>query len=100
MPSPSVGLVAARLLDVKPEKEIMRDWYAQALLIPGTENLHHHLELLSQGKDRKEPRSVSLVKRPVSLRSVVTRHLLIIITDDAGFCRMSRFLNPQAPGVP
>ena len=70
-PSPSVGLAAARLLDVEPEKErwrgIARDWYAQGLAdTPGTGKLHHHLGLLSREKDGEELRSIyHFVKRSV-----------------------------------
>ena len=68
-PSPSVGLAAAKLLDVEPEKErwrgIARDWYAQGLAdTPGTGKLHHHLGLLSREKDGEELRSIyHFVKR-------------------------------------
>ncbi|EGN96009.1 hypothetical protein SERLA73DRAFT_112057 [Serpula lacrymans var. lacrymans S7.3] len=62
-PSPSVGIVAARLLDVEPEKErwrgIAREWYAQGLAdTPGTGKLHHHLGLLSREVESEELRSV------------------------------------------
>jgi protein SMG6 len=55
-PSPSIGLAAVKLLDVKPEKErrrgIVRDWYAQGLAnTPGNGKLHHHLGLLSREKE-------------------------------------------------
>src|SRR5882762_3707621 len=68
-PSPSVGLAAAKLLDVEPEKErwrcIARDWYAQGLAdTPGTGKLHHHLGLLSREKEGEELRAVyHFVKR-------------------------------------
>jgi hypothetical protein len=68
-PSPSVGLVAAKLLNVKPEKErwrcIARDWYALGLVdTPGTGKLHHHLGLLSREKDGEELRAMyHFVKR-------------------------------------
>jgi hypothetical protein len=68
-PSPSVGLAAAKLLDVEPEKErwrgIARDWYAQGLAdTPGNGKLHHHLGLLSQEKEGEELRAVyHFVKR-------------------------------------
>jgi protein SMG6 len=53
-PSPSVGLEAAKLLNVEPEKErwrcIARDWYAQRVAdTPGTGKLH--LGLLSREKN-------------------------------------------------
>ena len=46
-PSPSIGLAAARLLEVEPEKErwrnIARGWYAARIAEqPGTGKLHHH----------------------------------------------------------
>jgi len=52
-PSPSIGVAAARLLDVEPEKErwrnIAKDWYGAGLAEqPGTGKLHHHLGLLSR----------------------------------------------------
>ncbi len=68
-PSPSVGLAAARLLDVEPEKErwrgIARDWYGAGLTDqPGTGKLHHHLGLLSREVEGEELRGVyHFVKR-------------------------------------
>ena len=68
-PSLSVGLAAAKLLSVEPEKErwrcIARDWYAQGLAdTPGTGKLHHHLGLLSREKDGEELRAIyHFVKR-------------------------------------
>jgi hypothetical protein len=68
-PSPSIGVVAARLMDVEPEKErwrnIARDWYGAGLAEqPGTGKLHHHLGLLSREVDREELRGVyHFVKR-------------------------------------
>ena len=59
-PSPSIGLAAARLLEVEPEKElwrnIARDWYAAG--IAGTGKLHHHLGLLSREVEDEELRGV------------------------------------------
>ncbi|KAF5387074.1 hypothetical protein D9615_001809 [Tricholomella constricta] len=60
-PSPSVGIAAARLLEVEPETErwrsIARDWYGAGLSEqPGTGKLHHHLGLLCrevEGEDLK-----------------------------------------------
>jgi len=48
--------MAARLMDVEPEKErwgnIARDWYGVGLAEqPGTDELHHHLGLLSREVD-------------------------------------------------
>lgn len=68
-PSPSVGLAAARLLDVEPEKErwrnIARDWYGAGLAEqPGTGKLHHHLGLLSREVEGEELKGVyHFVKR-------------------------------------
>ena len=58
-PSPSIGLAAARLLEVEPEKEqwrnIARDWYAAGIAKqPGTGKLHHHLGLLSREVEGEE----------------------------------------------
>ncbi|KAM6500746.1 hypothetical protein JOM56_003760 [Amanita muscaria] len=62
-PSPSVGVAAARLLDVEPEKElwrsIAREWYAAGLSEqPGTGKLHHHLGLLSREVEGEELRAI------------------------------------------
>ncbi|RDB24144.1 hypothetical protein Hypma_008825 [Hypsizygus marmoreus] len=62
-PSPSVGLAAARLLDVEPETErwrgIARDWYGAGLAEqPGTGKLHHHLGLLCREVEGEELRGV------------------------------------------
>jgi protein SMG6 len=62
-PGPSVGVAAARLLELEPEKErwrcIARDWYAAGLTdMPGTGKLHHHLGLLSRDVGNEELRSV------------------------------------------
>ena len=68
-PSPSIGLAAARLLDVEPEKErwrnIARDWFAMGLAEqPGTGKLHHHLGLLSREVEGEDLRGVyHFVKR-------------------------------------
>ena len=70
-PSPSIGLAAARLLEVEPEKEqrrnIARDcqWYAAGIAEqPGTGKLHHHLGLLSREVESEELRGVyHFVKR-------------------------------------
>ena len=60
---PSVGILAARALELEPEKErwrcIARDWYAAGLAdMPGTGKLHHHLGLLSRDVESEELRSV------------------------------------------
>ncbi|KII88741.1 hypothetical protein PLICRDRAFT_176290 [Plicaturopsis crispa FD-325 SS-3] len=62
-PSPSVGIAAARLLDVEPEKErwrgIAREWYSAGLTdTPGTGKLHHHLGLLSREVEGEDLRAV------------------------------------------
>ena len=68
-PSPSIGVAAARLLEVEPEKErwrnIARDWYAAGIAEqPGTGKLHHHLGLLSRDVEGEELRGVyHFVKR-------------------------------------
>ena len=68
-PSPSIGVAAARLLEVEPEKErwrnIARDWYAAGIVEqPGTGKLHHHLGLLSREVEGEELRGVyHFVKR-------------------------------------
>lgn len=73
-PSPSIGLAAARLLEVQPEKErwrqIGKEWYAQGLVeTPGMGKLHHYLGLLSREKEGEELRGVyHFVKRHVHLR--------------------------------
>ena len=68
-PSLSIGVAAARLLEVEPEKErwrnIARDWYAAGIAEqPGTGKLHHHLGLLSREVEGEELRGVyHFVKR-------------------------------------
>lgn len=62
-PGPSVGVAAARALELEPEKErwrtIAREWYAAGLAdMPGTGKLHHHLGLLSRDVDNEEMRAV------------------------------------------
>ncbi|KAL5511564.1 hypothetical protein ACEPAH_4781 [Sanghuangporus vaninii] len=62
-PGPSVGVAAARALELEPEKErwrcIARDWYAAGLAdMPGTGKLHHHLGLLSRDVETEELRAV------------------------------------------
>lgn len=70
-PGQSVGVAAARALEIEPEKErwrcIARDWYAAGLTdTPGTGKLHHHLGLLSRDIEKEELRSVyHFVKRYV-----------------------------------
>jgi len=60
-PSPSIGVAAARLMDVEPEKErwrqIAREWYGAGLAEqPGTGKLHHHLGLLEREVEGEELR--------------------------------------------
>lgn len=68
-PFPSIGLAAASLLEVEPEKErwrnIARNWYAAGIAEqPGTGKLHHHLGLLSREVEGEELRAVyHFVKR-------------------------------------
>lgn len=72
-PGPSVGVAAARALEVEPEKErwrcIAREWYAAGLAdTPGAGKLHHHLGLLSRDAEAEELRAVyHFVKRCVSV---------------------------------
>lgn len=68
-PSPSVGIAAARALELQPEKEqwraIARDWYGTGLADqPGTGKLHHHLGFLYREVESEELRAVyHFVKR-------------------------------------
>ena len=68
-PTPSVGIVAARLMELEPEKDrwrrIARDWYAHVVAeYPGRGKLHHHLGLLSREAEGEELRGVyHFVKR-------------------------------------
>jgi protein SMG6 len=68
-PTPSVGIVAARLMELEPEKDrwrgIARDWYAKVVAeCPGRGKLHHHLGLLSREAEGEELRAVyHFVKR-------------------------------------
>lgn len=62
-PVPSIGLAAARALELEPEKErwrqIARDWYFSGVAIkPGAGKLHHHLGLLSRELEGEELRGV------------------------------------------
>ncbi|KAF8437718.1 hypothetical protein L210DRAFT_3647385 [Boletus edulis BED1] len=62
-PTPSVGIVAARMMQVEPEKErwrgIAKEWYAHGIAdTPGTGKLHHHLGLLSRVVETEEVRAV------------------------------------------
>jgi protein SMG6 len=81
-PSPSIGVVAARMMDIEPEKErwrsIAKEWYAQGLAdTPGAGKLHHHLGLLSREVDNEELRAVyHFVKRFV-FPSILSASFLI-----------------------
>ncbi|KAH9951368.1 hypothetical protein B0H21DRAFT_718709 [Amylocystis lapponica] len=77
---PSVGVAAARMMEMEPEKErwrqIARDWYARGLAgTPGAGKLHHHLGLLSRDKDggEEELRGVyHFVKSMITLHPFTT----------------------------
>lgn len=77
-PSPSIGVVAARMMDIEPEKErwrsIAKEWYAQGLAdTPGAGKLHHHLGLLSREVDNEELRAVyHFVKSMTTLHTFST----------------------------
>ena len=68
-PTPSVGIIAARLMELEPEKDrwrrVARDWYAKVVAeFPGRGKLHHHLGLLSREAEGEELRAVyHFVKR-------------------------------------
>ena len=73
---PSVGIAAARLMVLEPDKERWRqvssDWYLRGLAFtPGAGKLHHHLGVLSRDSDlgdREELRAVyHFVKRCAAL---------------------------------
>jgi hypothetical protein len=62
-PTPSVGIVAARIMELEPEKDrwqgIARDWYARVVAeFPGRGKLHHHLGLLIREAEGEELRAV------------------------------------------
>lgn len=71
-PTPSIGIVAARMMEVEPEKErwrgIATEWYAQGIAdTPGAGKLHHHLGLLSREVEIEELRAIyHFVKRFVA----------------------------------
>ena len=83
--SPSIGLAAARLLEVEPEKErwrnIARDWYAAGIAEqPGTGKLHHHLGLLSREVEGEELRGVyHFVKRYLNINFFHFQSPLILL---------------------
>lgn len=75
---PSVGIVAARMMELEPEKErwrqISKEWYAKGLAFqPGSGKLHHHLGVLSRDREcgeKEELRAVyHFVKRYVVIRT-------------------------------
>ncbi len=87
-PSPSIGIAAARLMDVEPETErwrqIAREWYGASLAEqPGVGKLHHRLGLLEREVGGEELRGCyHFVKRCVRLflpKSIVT-HIIISMT--------------------
>lgn len=60
-PVPSIGVAAARALELEPEKEcwrkIARNWYSAGVAnTPGVGKLHHHLGLLSRELEEEELR--------------------------------------------
>jgi hypothetical protein len=67
--TPSVGIVAARLMELEPEKDrwrgISRDWYARIVAeFTGRGKLHHHLGLLIRDAEGEDLRAVyHFVKR-------------------------------------
>jgi protein SMG6 len=72
-PVPSIGVAAARALELEPEKErwrkIAREWYAAGVAnTPGQGKLHHHLGLLSREAEAEELRAMyHFCKRSVVL---------------------------------
>ncbi|KAH9028113.1 hypothetical protein EDB85DRAFT_2074672 [Lactarius pseudohatsudake] len=76
--TPSVGIVAARLMELEPEKDrwrrVARDWYAEGVAgTPGHGKLHHHLGLLSREAEGEELRGVyHFVKSMIAIRPFET----------------------------
>jgi protein SMG6 len=72
-PVPSIGVAAARALELEPDKErwrkIARGWYAAGVAnTPGAGKLHHHLGLLSRELEEEELRGMyHFCKRSVAL---------------------------------
>ena len=59
LPSPSVGIVMARLMELEPKKDhwwrVTCDWYVEGVTAtPRHGKLHHHLGLLSHHKAEGE----------------------------------------------
>ncbi|KIJ61387.1 hypothetical protein HYDPIDRAFT_31260, partial [Hydnomerulius pinastri MD-312] len=83
-PTPSVGIIAACMMDIEPEKErwrgIAKEWYAQGLAdTPGTGKLHHHLRLLSREVEGEELRAVyHFVKSMTTLHPFLTSRELVL----------------------
>ncbi|KAL0947160.1 hypothetical protein HGRIS_013287 [Hohenbuehelia grisea] len=81
---PSVGVAAARLLEVEPESErwrtIAREWYCTQLVdTPGTGKLHHHLGLLSRDVEGEDLRAMyHFVKSLISLHTYLTSREAIL----------------------
>ena len=85
-PTPSVGVVAARMMQVEPEKErwrgIAKEWYAHGIAdTPGAGKLHHHLGLLSREVESEELRAVyHFVKRLVAISLCLTSADLVAVS--------------------
>ncbi|KAJ3935434.1 MAG: hypothetical protein NXY57DRAFT_912951 [Lentinula lateritia] len=77
-PSPSVGVAAARALELLPEKDqwraIAQEWYGIGIMDqPGTGKLHHHLGFLYREVEGEELRAIyHFVKSLVSLHPFLT----------------------------
>ncbi|KAL4259410.1 PIN domain-containing protein [Pleurotus pulmonarius] len=81
---PSVGVAAARLMEVEPEKErwrkIAQGWYGKGIAdTPGNGRLHHHLGLLSREVEGEELRAVyHFVKSMTTLHPFLTSRETIL----------------------
>ncbi|KAL0572625.1 hypothetical protein V5O48_009328 [Marasmius crinis-equi] len=90
-PSPSVGVAAARAIELPPEVEqwrsLARDWYGKGLTEqPGTGRLHQHLGMLSREVRGEELRAVyHFVKSMTTLHpfSLSRESILSIWTPEA-----------------
>lgn len=74
---PSVGIAAARMMELEPEKErwrqISKEWYAKGLAFqPGSGKLHHHLGALSRDREAGEKEELRAVYHFV--KSMITLH--------------------------
>jgi len=84
--APSVGIAAARMMVMEPEKErwrqIAREWFGKGLAItPGAGKLHHHLGVLSRDKDggEEELRGVyHFIKSMITLHPFTTSREAIL----------------------